>query len=289
MNPYDVRILWAGPSETGPAAVPVRSFAVQRWRRGRQTIDDEDCVALEEPLLIRVGDRAVAVVMRTPGHDRELAAGFLLTEGVIRRRDDLLDLLVCRDLADAAEGNVVEAILAQGIDVDYERLTRHVFSGSSCGICGKTTLDAVFQDVAPVESSAVFSPPVLTELPGRLADAQPGFGATGGVHASALFSTDGHLEVVREDVGRHNALDKVLGRALLDDRLPLGEHGLLVSGRVSFELVQKSVVAGIPLIAGIGAPSSLAVECARRAGQTLIGFVRSDRMNIYTDPGRLLV
>ena len=263
------------------------SVGVCRWLGRDDFARISDRVAVEEPLEIRVAGRGVAVIMRTPGHDRELAAGFLLTEGVIRDRDDVLDLLVCRDLPAARAGNVVEAVLAPGVAVDVERLTRHVFSTSSCGICGKATIDAIFQAVPPLRAGPRFPPGMLADLPRRLAEAQPAFGATGGAHASALVGPDGNLEIVREDVGRHNALDKVLGRALLDGRLPLADRAILVSGRVSFELVQKTLMAGVPLIAGIGAPSSLAVACARRGGQTLVGFLRSERMNIYAGAGRL--
>ena len=259
---------------------------LRRWREDALELS-EDAVALEEPLEIRVGGHSVAVVMRTPGEDRELAAGFLLTEGVIRGREDLLDLLVCRELPQPRAGNVIDALLAPGVAFDFARLTRHVFSGSGCGVCGKTVLDAVFQRIDPVPDKVRFAPAMLAALPARIAAAQPGFAATGGLHASALAEADGSLACVREDVGRHNALDKVIGRALLDGRLPLGRNALLMSGRVSFELVQKAAAAGIPLIAGIGAPSSLAIECARRAGQTLIGFLRRDRMNIYSGAHRL--
>lgn len=260
---------------------------ITRWQPGQPPAAIPDAVAIEEPLEIRVGGRGVAVTMRTPGHDRELAAGFLFTEGVLRHRDDLLDLLLCRTQPDAASGNIADAHLAPSVAVDFTRLTRHVFSASSCGLCGKSTIDAVFQAFPPVASAARFPASLLATLPARLAAAQPGFDATGGVHASALFSADGTLRLLREDVGRHNALDKLIGHAFLADTLPLSDTILLVSGRLSFELVQKSVAAGIPLIAGIGAPSSLAIECARRAGQTLVGFLRPDRFNLYTPPTHL--
>ena len=225
--------------------------------------------------------------MRTPGHDRELAAGFLLTEGVIRSADDLLDIVPCRDQAGGESGNVINAIPAPTLAVNFERLTRHVFSSSSCGVCGKATLDAVAQAFPPVTSDVRFDPAMLAKLPERLRAEQPVFAATGGLHACALFDADGKISLVREDVGRHNALDKILGRTLLDRQLPLARAGLLLSGRVSFELVQKALAAGIPLIAGIGAPSSLAIECAERGGQTLVGFLRGDRFNVYTGAHRL--
>ena len=258
-----------------------------RWTKGGALGLVADAVAVEEPLEIRVNGRSVAVTMRTPGHDRELAAGFLLTESVLTRGEELLDLLVCKTQPDAASGNVVDAQVAASVAVDFARLTRHVFSASSCGLCGKATVDAVFQSFPPVESAAQFSPEMMATLPEKLRAAQPGFGATGGVHASALFGADGALRVLREDVGRHNALDKVIGHALLAGALPLHDVVLLVSGRVSFELVQKALAAGVPVIAGIGAPSSLAIECAQRGGQTLVGFVRADRMNVYSGAERL--
>ncbi|WP_438480221.1 formate dehydrogenase accessory sulfurtransferase FdhD [Oleiharenicola lentus] len=267
----------------------MNSTAIQltRWKKDSEPSTEADRVAVEEPLEIRVNGRSVAVTMRTPGHDRELAAGFLFTEGVLKRADELLDLLVCKTQPEAASGNVVDAQVAASVGVDFERLTRHVFSASSCGLCGKATIDALFQNFPPVTSAARFSAEDIAALPEKLRAAQPGFGATGGVHASALFSADGTLRVLREDVGRHNALDKVIGQALLAGELPLSETILLVSGRVSFELVQKALAAGIPLIAGIGAPSSLAVECAQRGGQTLVGFLRVDKMNVYTGAERL--
>lgn len=262
---------------------------VLRWTHGAGVAAKSDAIAQEEPLEIRVGGHSVAVVMRTPGHDRELAAGFLLTEGVIRTAADLLDVLVCRDLPEGQSGNVVDALLARPGEVDFARLTRHVFSASSCGLCGKATLDAVMQTFPPAAPGPVFSPEMLGTLPGHLRSAQPGFDATGGLHASALFDIAGNLALVREDVGRHNALDKVLGAALFAGSLPLRAHGLLFSGRVSFELVQKALAGGVPLVAGIGAPSTLAIECARRGGQTLIGFLRPDRMNIYCGIERIAV
>lgn len=264
-----------------------RHVTMRRWSPAGVAPDSSDAVAVEEPLEIRVADRSVAVTMRTPGHDRELAAGFLLTEGVIRSADDLLDLVPCRDQAGGESGNVINAIPSPALAIDFGRLTRHVFSSSSCGVCGKATLDAVAQAFPPVASDARFDPAMLAKLPERLRAEQPVFAATGGLHGCALFDPSGKISLVREDVGRHNALDKVLGRALLDGQLPLARCGLLLSGRVSFELVQKALAAGIPLVAGIGAPSSLAIECAERGGQTLVGFLRADRFNIYWGAHRL--
>ncbi len=258
--------------------------SLRRWPGGTTA---DDAVAVEEPLAIRIADRSVAVLMRTPGHDRELAAGFLLTERVIRSADDLLDLLPCRDQDGGVSGNVINALPAPAVAVNFDRLTRHVFSSSSCGVCGKATLDAVLQAFPPVAPGPIFDPQNIAGLPARLRAAQPVFASTGGLHACALFNRTGELEIVREDVGRHNALDKVLGWALLDRRLPLSTHGLLFSGRISFELVQKALAAGVPLVAGIGAPSSLALECAERGGLTVAGFLRADKMNVYTHASRL--
>ena len=261
---------------------------ILRWRADGALEPGNDVVAVEEPLEIRVNGRSVAVTMRTPDHDRELAAGFLLTEGVLSDPDDLLDVYACRDLPEGEEGNVVEALLARGLKVDFARLTRHVFGISSCGLCGKATLDSVMLAFPPVAEGKPFRIEVVASLPEKLRAAQPGFYETGGLHAAALFSRDGILKIVREDIGRHNAMDKVLGRALLDGDLPLADAMLLVDGRVSFELVQKALAAGVPLVAGVGAPSTLAVECARRGNLTLVGFLRAERMNVYTGSCRVV-
>lgn len=246
-----------------------------------------DRLAAEEPLEIRVEGRSVAVAMRTPGHDDELAAGFLLTESVIRSAADLFEIVKCRDLENGGEGNVVDVRLAPGHGADLDKLTRHVFTSSSCGVCGKATIDTVFQQFPPVESDIRLAPGLVLSLPGKLRAAQATFEKTGGLHASALFDAAGTLLILREDVGRHNALDKVIGRALLDGLPPLSDHVLLVSGRISFELIQKALAAGIPIVAGISAPSSLAVEFARRSGQTLIGFLRDRGFNVYAGSERI--
>lgn len=262
---------------------------LSRYRRDGGFAEAHDRLAAEEPLEIRVEGKSVAVVMRTPGHDEELAAGFLLTESVIRSADDLFEISRCRDIADPeVAGNVLDVRLALNHGADLERLTRHVFTSSSCGVCGKATIESIFQHFPPVVGGLRISPATLLALPDRLREAQETFEKTGGLHASALFDHGGQLHCLREDVGRHNALDKVIGRALLDGALPLGERILLVSGRISFELIQKALAAGIPIIAGISAPSSLAVEFARKSGQTLIGFLREKGFNVYADQGRVL-
>jgi FdhD protein len=262
------------------------SRTVQLLRR----VDDAwaaqaDVVACEEPLEIRVEGRSVAVVMRTPGHDEELAAGFLVSEGVVKQSRDLLEVSQCPVAADS-KGNVVDVLLG-GAVVNWDSLTRHVFSASSCGLCGKTSLDSVFQQFPNVTAEWQTDAAFLSALPGKLRAAQETFATTGGLHACAVFDLDGNLIISREDVGRHNALDKVLGWALLRDCLPLDRHVLLLSGRVSFEMMQKALAAGIPVVAAISAPSSLAVAFAERSGQTLVGFLRGSTMNVYTHPHRL--
>ena len=241
-----------------------------------------DILAVEEPLELRVSCRSIAVIMRTPGHDAELAAGFLLTEGIVHSPEDIYDIMQCRTTdGRATEGNVVEVVLKKGVRIDFDRLTRHVFSGSSCGLCGKATIAAVQQQFSKVKRPLRVSGELLRRLPAQLTDAQPAFRATGGLHATALFDAKGKLLVAREDVGRHNAMDKVLGHALRAGWLPLSRHILLVSGRVSFEIMQKALAARVSVVAGISAPTSLAAEFARANNQTLVGFLRTDRLNVY--------
>jgi FdhD protein len=246
---------------------------------------DADWVAREEPLEIRVEGRSIAVTMRTPGHDEDLAAGFLLTEGVVKSAADIFEISLCP--ATTEGGNVADVLLTSGVQVNWGSLTRHVFASSSCGVCGKATLDAVFAHFPAVTSAFKVSSALLQTLPDKLRAAQETFERTGGLHASGIFDRSGSLVVLREDVGRHNALDKALGHCLRSGRLPLGDHILMVSGRVSFELMQKALAAGIPVVAAISAPSSLAVEFARGSGQTLVGFLRGDRMNVYANPRRI--
>jgi len=250
----------------------------------------QDVTAREEPLEIRVEGRSVAVVMRTPGHDEELVAGFLISEGVVTSPRDILEISQCPS-TNNEHGNVVDVLLAGSAVVNWDSLTRHVFSASSCGICGKTSLESVFQKFPVLSSefsvSEFITPALLASLPAKLRAAQPTFAQTGGLHACAIFDDHGELLVLREDVGRHNALDKVLGWALRQDLLPFSKHVLLLSGRVSFEMMQKALAAGVPVVAAISAPSSLAVQFAQDSGQTLVGFLRGETMNIYTHPGRI--
>ena len=244
-----------------------------------------DVTAREEPLEIRVEGRSVAVVMRTPGHDEELATGFLVSEGVVQQPRDILEVSQCPSINNK-HGNIVDVLLG-GAVVNWDSLTRHVFSASSCGLCGKTSIESVFGQFPPVTAEWAVSPKLIASLPDKLRATQETFSKTGGLHACAVFDLEGNLIVSREDVGRHNALDKILGHALMHNLLPLDRHILLLSGRVSFEMIQKALAAGIPLVAAISAPSSLAIEFAREAGQTLIGFLRGETMNVYSHEGRL--
>ncbi len=235
----------------------------------------QDVVAVEEPLEIRINGAPVAVTMRTPGHDEELALGFALSEGLRPTAARLPD-----DLA----ANTVE-LDAPGFDP--ARLARSFYTSSSCGVCGKGALEAVSVEAPRVESTLSVAAELVAVLPDRLRTAQPAFEATGGIHATGLFDEDGELLCLREDVGRHNALDKVIGWAFREGLLPLERSVLCVSGRLSFELVQKAAVAGCPLLVAVGAPSSLAIELARDRGVTLCGFVRGGRLNVYTEPWRV--
>jgi FdhD protein len=248
-------------------------------------IEAEDVTAREEPLEIRVEGRSVAVVMRTPGHDEELACGFLVSEGVVKNPRDILELSQCPSVNNK-HGNIVDVLLG-GAVVNWDSLTRHVFSASSCGLCGKTSIESIFQQFPSVKGEWQVAPKLIASLPDKLRAAQETFSKTGGLHASGLFDLEGNLIVLREDVGRHNALDKILGYALQRGPLPLERHILLVSGRVSFEIIQKALAGGIPLVAAISAPSSLAVDFAQEAGQTLVGFLRGETMNVYTHPQRV--
>jgi FdhD protein len=237
---------------------------------------ERDEIAVEEPLEIRVGGQPIAVTMRTPGHDEELALGFLRSEGIAA--------VSARPAADLA-ANVID-VEVEG-EVDFEHLSRNFYTSSSCGVCGKGALEAVAVEAPRVESELVVPGELVAVLPDRLREAQPTFAATGGLHATGLFDSSGELLVVREDVGRHNAMDKVVGWAFGKEFLPLSDKMLCVSGRLSFELVQKAAVAGCPVVVAVGAPSTLAVDLARDRGVTLCGFVRGGRVNVYSEPQRI--
>ena len=256
-------------------SVPPQSAARAEVVRMPAGTVDRDDLAVEEPLEIRVNGRPVAVTMRTPGHDEELALGFLASEGFRP-----LSARLPEDLA----ANTVE-VEAEG--ADFDRLERHFYTSSSCGVCGKGALEAVAVEAPPVTSELKLSHALVAALPDLLRAEQPTFAATGGLHATGLFDDQGNLLCVREDVGRHNAMDKVIGWAHLEGRLPLARELLCVSGRLSFELVQKAAVAGCPLVVAVGAPSTLAVDLARDRGITLCGFVRGGRVNVYTEAWRI--
>jgi FdhD protein len=269
-----------------PAGIGIAAVEVVRCSNGEKTERITDALAREEPLEIRVRQRSIAVTMRTPGHDRELAAGFLLTEGLVKGSADIVEISPCAH--SKTPENTLNVFLSSGVEVDFERLTRHVFATSSCGLCGKASIEAVHQQFPPVTSNITISREVLAALPERMRAAQQNFAATGGLHAAAIFDADGNLVVLREDIGRHNAVDKVLGHGLLTNQLPFDSHVLLVSGRASFEIVQKALAAKIPIICAISAPSSLAVEFARENRQTLVGFLRGQTLNIYSRPERIV-
>ncbi|HVT02262.1 MAG TPA: formate dehydrogenase accessory sulfurtransferase FdhD [Thermoanaerobaculia bacterium] len=256
---------------------------------------DQDALAVEEPLEIQVAAaagrrRTVSITMRTPGNDLELAAGFLFTEALLRHSREILSFELCgRNPTDGSLQNVMRLTLAEGVNMDDARLDRNFYTTSSCGVCGKTSIDAL-QAVSMFDLASDtirINADVVKALPARLRASQTTFATTGGLHAAGLFAGGGELLALYEDVGRHNALDKVIGRRFLDDALPLAGTIVMLSGRASFELVQKGVMAGVPIMAAIGAPSTLAVELAESAGMTLIGFVRDERFNIYCGKSRI--
>jgi FdhD protein len=262
------------------------SSRVHTIAHGAPESDHIDWVAVESPLEVRIGPKPATVLMRTPGNDEELVRGFLFSEGIITSADDILSIHRPPNLSGALQGNVMVVQLAaprKGPGID-----RNFYSSSACGVCGKKTIASLDVKGAVSQSSLTVERSILATLPAQLRAAQPTFEKTGGVHASGLFTADGDLVVVREDVGRHNALDKLIGWALAAGKIPLSNSLLLVSGRVSYEIVQKAIVASLPLIAAVGAPSSLAIELAERFHLTLVGFLRPDTMNVYTTGSRVI-
>jgi FdhD protein len=278
-----LRFRLAKPGTTGTRVYRVREGDFE---------ERPDELATEEPLEIRLIQegrrRTVAVTMRTPGADAELALGFLFAEGVIRRREEVLRVEPCAEPGEACT-NIIEVELADGLpEPELAGLERHFFATSSCGVCGKAGLEALTLRVtAAIPPGPEISPELIARLPDRLRESQGLFTVTGGLHAAALFDTEGELLAVREDVGRHNALDKLIGWALGEDLLPLNRFLVLVSGRSSYEILQKCLVAGVPVICAVSAPSSLAVELANRFGLTLIGFLCGDRFNVYSGAERV--
>lgn len=258
---------------------------VVRVRNG-QRVEAQDRAVAEEPLEIRLHKRPFATIMRTPGADRELAAGFLLAERVLQSSDDLGSIELCRDVE-----NVVDVVLVGPSAEGLDRLIadrRNVAASAACGVCGRLSIDTLAADLPRVQAALTIGASTLAGLPEGLRAGQPLFAATGGLHAAALFQSDGTLRTSAEDVGRHNAVDKIVGRMVMQDALPLSDVVLLVSGRTSFEIIQKAWCAGIPVVAAVSAPSSLAIALARDAGITLVGFVRDGNFNIYTHPERIV-
>ena len=260
---------------------------------GGKSVKRVDSVAAEEPLEIRLllgGEtRTIVITMRTPGADFELATGFLFGEGVISSGADVaaISCSVDRTVDEEQRYNIVNVRLATGVQPDLRPLERHFFTSSACGVCGKAALEALAIRREPLGGELIVDPELLLGLPDKLRSAQGVFDATGGLHAAGLFDPDGGLVALREDVGRHNALDKLIGWSLLHGRMPLSESVLVVSGRASFELLQKALVAGLPIVCAVSAPSSLAVAVAKEFGMTLVGFLRDNRFNIYAGQSRL--
>ena len=264
--------------------VPVRRVEDQSSRQV------QDLLAIEEPLEIRIGPKTISLTMRTPGHDFELAAGFLFTEGILQTFQQIHKIRRSETNGNPRQaGNSVTVELNPDVEVDFERLQRHFYTTSSCGVCGKASIEALETQGCPVlpRDSPIVDSAVIHRLPEILRREQAVFERTGGLHAAALFDAKGNLTLLREDVGRHNAVDKLVGSEMLRDHTPLSDKLLLVSGRTSFELVQKTLMAGIPILAAVGAPSSLAVETAQRFNMTLLGFVRDHRFNIYSGASRI--
>lgn len=247
-----------------------------------------DTLAAEEPLEIRVQGQSIAITMRTPGHDADLALGFLMSEGLIRSRAQVTHIAHCQTGEAALTGNVLNVFTADDVALDFEKLTRHVFASSSCGLCGKASIEEVHQNFSPILKLPKVERKVLLQLPQTLRQHQSAFDQTGGLHAAALFDLQGKLIVCREDVGRHNAVDKVIGFALDQGFWPLENHILQVSGRASFEILQKALAARIPIVAAVSAPSSLAVDFAQESGQLLVGFLRGETMNLYSHPAAVI-
>ena len=284
------------PAAAGERAQQIRralSSGVERLQLLRHTgsacATVEDVVAVEEPLEIRIAGEPVAITMRTPGHDHELVLGFLLAEGIVRSVDDVGGIAHCGRPGES--GNVIDVRSAPGHVIDWEptgAMRRATLVTSACGVCGRRSIDDLLARVGEVRDEARFSASWLSRLTRELSPRQANFAASGGVHAAALWDASGSPYVLREDVGRHNAVDKVIGRAALDRRLPAQGMALVVSGRASFELVQKAAVARIPLLVSVSAPSSLAVSAARRSGMTLVGFAREDRFNVYAGEERII-
>jgi FdhD protein len=264
-----------------------RRVPVERWNGDARTLD-EDRVAHEEPLEIQIEGVGIAVLMRTPGHDEELVLGYLLSERAVQDATEVVSIRHSTTAREPeAEGNTIQVVLGPGVERSLERFRRTGYASASCGVCGKATIDAALLKLSPVISALRVEIAAIRAMPAALRTAQPAFDTTGGLHAAGLFTPQGDLVLAREDVGRHNAVDKVLGAAARQ-RLATGEHVLFVSGRTSLEIVQKAAACGVPVVAAVSAPTSLAVRYAASLGVTLVGFVRGERLNVYAHAERIL-
>lgn len=260
---------------------------VQEWNDGRVR-SVQDYLVGEEPLQIQIGEHPLSVTMRTPGHDIELAAGFLFTEGIIQRREQIVSLDHAHDCKPTERGNIIQVELTDDVALDFENTQRNFFASSSCGICGKASIESVrARGIRAPNPHFRVHTEVLCRIPDTLRSAQQIFGRTGGLHAAGLFDARGKLLAEREDIGRHNAVDKIIGWALRENRVPLSESVLMISGRGGFEIIQKAAMAGLPVVASVSACSSLAVQFAREVGMTLIGFLRDRRFVVYSGCERL--
>jgi FdhD protein len=275
------------------AKPPAPGLQVRRWSAGHWT-DAPDAVVTEEPLQLMLGGEPLSVVMRTPGQDIELCLGLMFSEGIVRGLDEVKLIRISAEAEEAEKAVRVEANLVESNQIDVylagaprRKPERSMLSSSACGVCGTVLIEDLMRDLAPLPAGPAVDPSILPGLVDALRAGQGVFERTGGLHAAGLFTADGNLIHLREDVGRHNAVDKVVGRALLDNGLPAGSSVLVVSGRTGYEIVQKSISAGIPVLAAVGAPSSLSVALAREFNQTLVGFLRGDRYNVYAGPERL--
>lgn len=268
--------------------IRVANTKVMRWAYGGLDNETEDWVAREEPLEIRVKGESIVVTMRTPGHDEELAIGFLLAEGVINNSSDVLEIAYCQQGEASLHKNILNVFLSPEVEINLDRLKRNVYASSSCGLCGKASIESlqnIFEPLNKIET--VISVEKILTLTQKLRAKQSTFDKTGGLHAAGIFDRNGELLVLREDIGRHNAVDKILGHLFLKNRMPLEDCVLMVSGRASFEIIQKSLAGRVGIICAVSAPSSLAVDMAKESGQTLIGFLRERKFNVYSHKERI--
>ena len=276
------------PSGNQTEDIRVANTRVMRWANGGLDNETEDWVAREEPLEIRVKGESIVVTMRTPGHDKELAIGFLLAEGVITNSSDVLEIAYCQQGEASLHKNILNVFLSPEVEINLDRLKRNVYASSSCGLCGKASIESlqnIFEPLNKIET--VISVDKILTLAQKLRAKQSTFDKTGGLHAAGIFDRNGELLVLREDIGRHNAVDKILGHLFLKNRIPLEDCVLMVSGRASFEIIQKSLAGRVGIICAVSAPSSLAVDMAKESGQTLIGFLRERKFNVYSHKERI--